>query len=154
MAHQHSAILGSGTIPYLPPILHTSLGGTAGELPTGAGPGQGRGVRTGSQVVIANPEDLNSAPAFMASGITVGTSPVEIWSPDVHEPLLRRRRTIVIQNTGAANVFIGHDSGVSATVGGPTTGFRLDTLAANNGNTRIELPLMGGVSIWAVNHIP
>lgn len=152
MSHPQSAALGSGTIPYLNPILHTSLGGTASELPTGAGPGQGRGVRTGSQVIVANPEDLNSAPAFAASGINVGTSAVEIWSPDAHESLLRRRRTIVIQNLGAGDVYLGHTSAVSTTVGGPEPGYQLPAPGTDPANlsASIALPLMGGVSVWAI----
>lgn len=147
---QPPTLMGSGTVPYLAGILHTSLGGAVSVLKPGAG--EGKGVRFGSQVVLSNPEDINSAPAFMASGINVGTSAVEIWAPDVHESLLRRRRKIVIQNLGAGNVYIGHTSAVSTSIGGPEPGYQLPAPGTDPANlsSSIELPLMGGVSVWAI----
>jgi hypothetical protein len=107
----------------------------------------------GSQVIVANPEDINSAPAFMASGITVGTSAVEIWSPSAHESLLHRRRSIIIQNLGAGDLYIGHTSDVAATIGGPEPGYQLPAPGTDPANlpASIELPLMGGVAVWGIS---
>ncbi len=146
MTRERHAILGSGTIPFMSPILNTTLGGTdTGTLVDG--PSQGRGVRDGTQVMVANPEDLVSSPAFMVSGITVGGAGVEIWAPDPHEALLRRRRSIVIQNQGPGEVYIGHNSNVGSGVTQP--GFLLEAVPA--GGSEIELPIMGGVSVWAIS---
>lgn len=154
MAREQAAVLGSGSIPYLNPILHTSLGGTANELPVGPGPGQGRGVRTGTNVAISNPEDLNSVPAFASSGVTVQTTPTQIWAPDVHEAgVLRRRRTIRIQNLGSNDVYVGHAPdvtvGITQSAGWQVPSVNVGGSVSNDQNT-LELPLMGGVSIYAI----
>lgn len=147
MAREEAAILGSGTIPFMPPILHTSLGGTHTTLPAD-GPAAGKGVRMGSQVVVSNHEDFHSAPSFMVSGVNVGTAAVQVWAPDLHEALLRRRRSIVVQNQGPGEVYVGHNSSVGSGVTQP--GFLLE--AAPAGGSEIELPIMGGASVWAVSN--
>ena len=151
MAMEVATVMGSGTLPYVAACLHTTLGGTfSGTLDPRAG--QGRGVRVSTQVAIANPEDVVSVPAFAVSGITVGTaSAVEIWSPGIHDALLRRRRNIKIQNLGLGDVFIGHSNQVAKTIAAApaTPGIKLVPNAAS-GITTIDLPLMGGVSVWAI----
>lgn len=154
MAREQQSTLGSGTIPYLDPILHTTLGGIATELPNGSGPGQGRGQRGGTQIILANPEDVNSAPAFASSGITVGTTATQIWSPDLHEPnVLRRRRTMRIQNLGANDIYVGHADNV--TVGlTQSAGWQIPSVnvggSVTNDMNFFEIPIMGGVSVYAI----
>jgi hypothetical protein len=146
MTEQFS-VLGSGTLPFVPSILHSSLGGTyAGNLD--AKVGNGKGVRGGIQVIVANPEDIVSAPAFMCSGITVGTAtPVQIWAPDVHEALIRRRRNIKVENLGVGDVYVGHNNQVTAGI--VRGGFKLVSSAAS-GIVSLDLPIMGGASVWAI----
>jgi len=153
MANSFWSVLGSGTSPYMNPILHTSLGGTFnGNLSDG--PTEGHGVRAGAQVLIANPEDLVSSPSFMVSGITVGNTPIEIWAPDVNEPNFRRRRKICIQNLGTGDLYISHSSDVGTSVTQP--GWKVNNPDAGAGvtneSTTLELPFMGGASVWAVSN--
>lgn len=140
------ALMGSGTIPYTAGILNTTRGGIISGVAS-----LGRGERTGDQSIIGNPEDFVSAPSFMCSGLTVGTAvAVEIWAPTIHETLLRRRRMIKIQNLGTGDLYIGHTSAVNSALGGPEPGFKLEAPGANNESTMLDLPLMGGASVYGI----
>lgn len=125
--------IGSGTLPYTYGILPSSQ---RGNEPLG------QGIRHGQQVMIGNPEDLVAVDAFAASGITVGTTPVEIVGPN-NNPLPRCRQ-IILQNTGANEVYISHN---------PTfplvDSFELPVGGTAGANRRITLPLLHNVSIWA-----
>lgn len=143
------ALMGSGTIPYTVSILSSGLGGTYLAAPT-TGPGIGRGERVGSQILVANPEDIVSVPAFATSGISMpGGTPTEIYSPALNESVLRRRRMIKVQNLGPGDLFIGHTNRVSQFVHGGEPGFKLVPSAAS-GITSVDLPLMGGASVWGL----
>jgi len=129
-----AAQIGSGTIPYTYGILDPSERGSQ----EGAG-----GVREGSQVIIANPEDMVSVDAFAASGITVGTSPIEIIGP--HTNPLPRCRAVVIQNsTDNTTVRIAHDPDKVV-----SEGFVLEAGTVINADRHIVLPIMHNVSVYA-----
>lgn len=133
MTREVAAIVGSGTIPYTRGILPASQRGNESA---------GEGVRTGIQVMVGNPEDMLAVDAFAASGITVGTTPVEIVGP--HNNPLPRCRQIILQNTGANEVYISHK---------PTfpllDSFELPVGGTAGANRRITLPLLHNASIWA-----
>ena len=134
MAREASALIGSGTVDRTRNILTPAQRGTnANSL---------GGYRTGTQVVLANPEDINSVDAFATSGVPITSSAVEVIGPHINP--LSRCRTIVLENTGAADVLIGN----SASFQDPE-GFILSTEGTAGRQTRIELPLMHNVSIWA-----
>ena len=130
MTRQVAAIIGSGTVAQtysiLPPSDRGSLSGA-------------EGVRTGIQVMLANPEDLNSVAAFASSGVTVGTTAVEVIAPGINP--LPRCRNIILENTGGQAVLIGHRANIQ-----DPEAFELGTTAPNN---RIELPLLHNVSVFA-----
>jgi len=144
-----ASLMGSGTLPYTAAILHTTLGGTfAGTLSAGAS--DGRGVRNGTQVVISNPEDLVSVPAIHSSGITVGTTPVNILSQASHDALLKRGRMAEIINLGPGDLYIGGTSNVTTGLAGES-GFKL--IAPTAGTVppqKVKLPIMNGCDVWAV----
>lgn len=138
MAHEVSATIGSGTVNQVRGILPPDQRGAI----AGA-----RGDRTGTQVMIGNPEDLVSVDAFAVSGITVGTTPVEIVNPG--ENPLPRTRQVTIQNLDATNdVFISHKS-----TDVPIEGFQLNAVGTNdpNASNRVTIPLMHNVSVWAAS---
>ena len=131
MTSSVAAVIGSGTLPY-----------TRGILPSGQRGNQsnGEGVRTGMQVMVGNPEDLNSVDAFAASGITVGTSAVEVVSFATNP--LPRSGMVLVKNGGASAVLISHKQNFTDNEGFP--------LAANGTiNDQIQLPVLKNVSIWA-----
>lgn len=131
MTQSVAAIVGSGTLPYTRGILPASQRGNQSN---------GEGVRTGTQVMIGNPEDLNSVDAFAASGITVGTAAVEIVSFGSNP--LPRCGNIIIKNGGSQAVLISHKQNFTDVEGFP--------LAANGTiNDQISLPVLKNVSIWA-----
>lgn len=150
MARETATVMGSGTVPYTVSTLHTTLGGTyAGQL--ASGPGPGRGVRDGTQVIVANPEDINSAPAFRCSGIAVGITPINISNQISRSNLLKRSTRVLIQNLGSGNLFIGSTNQVSAALAGGEPGWEL--IAPTAGQVPPQgmlLPVMDGVDIWAV----
>lgn len=150
MTRETATLMGSGTSPYTVGILHTSLGGTLTNT-LGAGAADGRGVRTGTQVIIANPEDIVSVPAIRASGISVGTTPLNIINQYSHDTLLRRGRKVVIENNGPGDLYIGGTSSVSVGLTGNECGFKLIAPTAGQvAPQRIELPIMNGCDVWAV----
>jgi hypothetical protein len=149
MAVETSALMGSGTVPYTVGILHTTLGGTFnGTLNVGAA--DGRGIRRGTQVIVANPEDIVSAPAFRCSGITVGTTPVNISNAISRAALLKRTTRVIIENVGGGDLYIGGTANVNASLAGEA-GFKLinPTAGAVPPQT-LPLPVMEGADIWAV----
>lgn len=150
MSYNFPAQMGSGTVPYTYNIIASVLGGSLSGVTPNAGTGQGKGERIGTQVVLANPEEIFSSPAFACSGITVGPTAVEIWAPGIHEPVLRRRRNIKIQNLGLGDVYIGHTNKVSASLtGNLEPGIKLVPSAAS-GITTLDIPIMGGASVWGI----
>jgi len=134
MAIEAATVIGSGTLIQTRSILPPSQRGTEPA---------GHGFRTGTQVVVANTEDFNSVDAFAASGITVGTTALEILSPGTNP--LPRMREVTIQNLGTADVYIGHSAdGIVLSA----EGFELTAPAANTVSL-VTIPLMHNVSIWA-----
>lgn len=130
-----AAIIGSGTLPYTRGILPPDQRGNQ----TGA-----EGVRTGTQVMIGNPEDILAVDAFATSGVSIGVTPVLVWGPSINP--LPRQRSVTIHNQGPSTVFLGANS--TAAIG--PSGIFLD-----NGNTNlatadeITLPFLKNVEIWA-----
>lgn len=140
MVREVAAIIGSGSIPFTYGILDPSQRGNLVG---------GEGVRIGSQVILANPEDLLAVDAFAASGVTVGTTAVEIIGP--HNNPLPRCTSVKLRNDGTNDVFISHKQSF------PTLDAFIipaaDILAAGTGSTDpahiIELPILHNVSVWA-----
>lgn len=127
-----AAIIGSGTLPYVRGILPASQRGNQSN---------GEGVRTGTQVMVANPEDLNSVDAFAVSGVSIGVVPVQIWGPGFNS--LPRQRMVIVQNAGPGSLFIGPDS---TSVIAPS-GMQLRITAGFE--HMLSLPFMHNVQIWA-----
>lgn len=136
MTQNVAAIIGSGTTPFTRGILPASQRGAQAA---------GEGVRVGQQVMVANPEDLNSVDAFAVSGVSFGVTPVLIWSYNINP--LPRQRTIILENIGPNDAFIGPNS---TSVIAPS-GFQIygPAAAANESLSRIELPFLRNVEIWA-----
>lgn len=135
MAQEHAAQVGSGTIPFVRNILPSGERGVNNVAASGQG-----GVRIGTQVILANPEDLNSVDAFAVNEHTVGSGGgTEIIGPLISP--LTRNRTVRIQNSHAStDIYVGHNSSVTS-----STGF---LVAAG---TTLELPLLHNVSVWAIS---
>lgn len=133
MTKEVAAIVGSGTLPYTRGILS--------EVQRGNEPA-GEGVRTGIQVMVGNPEDAIAVDAWAASGVVVGTTPVQIFGPNINT--LPRVRLVILQNLG------GQDLIIAPTAAGATVddGFTLPNPAAGV-ESRIELPLLHNNEIWA-----
>lgn len=129
-----ASIIGSGTLPYTRGILPASQRGNQSN---------GEGVRTGTQVVLANPEDLNSVDAFAVSGVSIGATPVKIWGPGINS--LPRQRGVTIKNQGPGSVYIGPRS---TSVIAPS-GFQINPPASSNAATEVTLPLLWNVDVWA-----
>jgi hypothetical protein len=123
-----AAIIGSGTIPYTRGILPVSQ---RGNEPLG------EGVRTGTQVLVANFEDNTSVDAFGIRNVTVGVSATLIVGPNDNP--LPRQRSVIIRNEGADDVFIGPAS--SVTTG---TGFPISS------SGQVEIPLLNNVEVWGI----
>lgn len=127
--------VGSGTIPFTRGILPASQRGAQST---------GGGIRTGMQTVIANPEDLIAVDAFVASGISVGTTPLKIY--DKNMTLLPRGRQVMIQNgTDSSTLLIAHQA-----VKVVSEGWQLVNGAATVGaRASVTLPVLDCVEIWA-----
>lgn len=128
--------VGSGTLPYTRGILPVAQ---RGNEPLG------EGVRVGLQVVVANPEDMIAVDAFAVSGVSIGTVPVKIWDANINP--LPRQRILVLENIGPNDAFIGPNS---TSVIAPS-GFQVygPAAAANESLSRIELPFLKNVEVWA-----
>lgn len=126
--------VGSGTIPFVRGILPASQ---RGNQPNG------EGIRTGTQVVLANPEDLNSVDAFAVSGVSLGATPVLIWGPSLNS--LPRQRELRIQCQGPGSIYIGPNP---TSVIAPS-GWQIHPPAANNTFNEVSLPFLLNVDIWA-----
>jgi hypothetical protein len=133
MTNLVAANIGSGTLPQTRAILPAAQ---RGSEPLG------EGLRTGIQVMVGNPEDLNSVDAWAASGVVVGTGVVQIFGPHINT--LPRTRLVIIENLG------GQDLIIAPTEAGATVadGFTIPTPAAG-AQTRLELPLLHNNEIWA-----
>jgi hypothetical protein len=130
MAVQSSTAVGSGTLPFTTRILTPAQRGQESE---------GRGERVGTNVIVVNPEDQIAVDAFAASGVAVGTSPVEVISPGTNP--LPRSRGIILENTGGTAVLLGHYEGFQ-----DAEAFELATTLPGS---RIELPFLHNVTIYA-----
>jgi hypothetical protein len=134
MAREVFATIGSGTLPFTRGILPAAQ---RGAEPTG------EGARGGTQVMIGNPEDLNSVDVWAVSGVAVPDSEaVQIMGPTLNP--LPRMRTIILQNVGANDVAIAPDN--NANPAATNGGFILETGAAAQ---TITLPFLHNVEIWA-----
>jgi len=125
--------VGSGTIPFTYGILSS---GQRGNEPLGGG------IRTGNQVMIGNPEDMVAVDAFAASGIVIGTNPVEILGPQ-NNPL-PRSRMVLIENTGTVDAYISHRLNFTT-----LDAFELSPEGTAGRDSRIQLPLLRNVSVYA-----
>lgn len=134
MSIQVSAIIGSGTIESTRGILPASQRGIQSA---------GTGYRTGTQVIVANPEDFNSVDAFAVSGISIAGTPTKIWGPGINS--LPRQREVTIKNQGPGSVFIGPNS--TAVIS--PSGYQINPPTANNTFTEVTLPFLWNVDIWA-----
>lgn len=134
MSREVAAIIGSGTTPFTYGILPQSQRGSQ----SGA-----EGVRTGVQVMIGNPEDINSVDAFAVSGVSIGTVPVKIWGPGINP--LPRQRMIILHNDGPSPAYIGP---TSTSVIAPS-GMMIHVVGAAQGLPGTELPFMHNIEIWA-----
>lgn len=149
MATEVSAQMGSGTIPFTKGILHTSLGGTL-SVTLQTGPSDGRGIRRGTQVMVANPEDLVASAAFRCSGINVGTSPVKILDQNLRDNLIKMSTKLKIQNLGTGDLYIGNTSAVSTSIGGTEPGWKLIAPSTNFPPQVLIIDLLASVEVWAV----
>ena len=132
MAREVSVMIGSGTLPFTRQILPSSQRGNQ----------QGsEGIRHGTQVVIANPEDLNSFDAFATSGVSIGTTPIKIWDANINY-LLPRESFVELHNDGPSPAYIGPNS---TSVISPS-GWLLT--ATGGSNQRTKLPFLKNVEIW------
>jgi hypothetical protein len=138
MAREGSALIGSGTVEQTRVILTPEQRGT--------NTASRNGHRTGTQVLVINPEDLNSVDAFVTSGVFIGNTATLIWGPNTNP--LPRQRHVELHNQGPGQVFIGHDSSVV-----PASGTHVHFQAGGGAGAlqKIELPLMHNVEIWAVS---
>ena len=133
MSSTVAAIVGSGTLPFTRGILSSiQRGYEAG----------GEGVRTGIQVMVGNPEDLVAVDTFVASGVTVGTTPLEIVGPHINP--LPRCRHVVVQNLGANDLYISHHPNVEI-----LDSFQLAAGGTAGADRSIALPLLHNTSVWA-----
>lgn len=135
MTQNVAAIIGSGTLPFTRGILPASQRGAQAT---------GEGVRVGQQVILANPEDLNSVDTFAVSGVSIGSTPVRIWGPGINP--LPRQREVILHNDGPGDVYYGP---TSTSVIAPS-GFHLHFAAGGAGTLQqIQLPFLHNVDIWA-----
>lgn len=135
MSVQSSSTIGSGTLPFTTQILP----------PTGRGQVSGaRGDRWGTNVVVINPEDQIAVDAFAVSGVSFGVTPVKIWDANINP--LPRQRMITLVNIGPGDAFIGQSS--TAVIA--PSGFVIPApAAATESLSRLDLPFMRNVEIWA-----
>ncbi len=137
MSRDVASIIGSGTIPFTRAILPPSQRGTQPN---------GEGIRTGTQVMIGNPEDLLAVDAFAVSGITVNTTPVLIFSKDLAQNILPRTREIRIQNTTAPSELAIGPTAQKA----QAEGYVIHVHGASAPYGEIALPILDSVQVWAV----
>lgn len=127
--------VGSGTIPFIRPIL------SSGQR--GIGQSTFVGDRAGDQVIVANPEDLVAVDAFAVSGVTVGTTPLEVLAFGKNP--LPRSRSVRLVNDGTAIIRIAHSAAKTA------EGFPIYPVVSSVGQLPVEIPLLKNVSIWAAS---
>lgn len=122
--YEAQALIGSGTLPF--------THGIAGN------------VRAGNPVILTNPEDLVAMAAFATSGVTIGTSAVEILGPNRNP--LSQSRLVIFENTGLNTIFISHQKSFTS-----LEGFELEAniLLSNGSDRRLILPILRNVSVWA-----
>ena len=128
MGQNAAAIIGSGTLFYTRNILSPAQRGTEVDA---------QGIRTGAQVMIGNPEDLNSVDAFAVSGVSIGVTPIQIWGPSLNS--LPRQRLVTFFNDGPNEVFIGPNSTAVIT----PSGFNIIV------DSSIALPFLHNIQVWA-----
>jgi len=128
MTSNVAAIIGSGTLPFTRGILPSSQRGMQ------AG---GEGIRTGIQVMVGNPEDLNSVDAFAVSGVSLAGTPVRIWGPGINS--LPRQSTVRIKNQGPGSIYVGPNS---TSVISPS-GYQISS------TNEVVFPFLWNVDVWA-----
>lgn len=133
MAQEHFAQVGSGTVPFTRGVLPTSERG----ITDSAG-----GIRRGTQVVVANPEDFVAVDAWAVSGITVPNGvATKILGPDTN-PLPRSRLVqIAVKDDSSTIVVADREDRVLI------EGFPLRSGAAQR--QYLSIPLMHNTEIWA-----
>lgn len=129
MSERVASMIGSGTLPYTRGILPASQ---RGNEPLG------EGVRTGSQVIVANFEDNYAADAFSTFDIDLPAATATLIVGPSTNPL-PRSRTVYIQNLGTGNFFIGHNDSVSV-----SSGFLITE------GEFIKLELLHNVEVWGI----
>ncbi len=136
MSTLHSAVIGSGTIPFIGPYVpHMSGAFPDGRYPQTAYEGKLL-TRSGIGTILLNPEDFSIFIGVAGQAILVSSTPVAL-------PLtpLPNRRALAIHNNGPGIMYIGN-SGVTTADGFP--------LAVNE---KIGLDITGNsnVTIYAVS---
>lgn len=117
-----NSIIGSGTVPY-------TVGIRPGVVPN-RGTEPAKGIRDGMNVVMVNPEDLNSSPFFAASGASLTGNQVYELSQ-----LTSLRRSVFIRNEGPDVIWVRPD-------GFAGSGYPVPT------GTEKELPVLGNVQLY------
>jgi len=130
-----AAQVGSGTLPYVRAILPSGQRGSDNT-------GQAAGVRTGIQVIVANPEDLASVDAFASSGIAVSTTPIKIFGAS--QSLMPRARQVMIENASDSSTLLIANAPAKVV----SEGWQLVNGTAAP-RAFVTLPIMAGVDIWA-----
>lgn len=131
MARETVSVIGSGTLVATRKILPESQRGSQ----TG-----GRGELCGSNVTVINPEDLIAVDTFASSGLTLGTSVIEIGP--YNNPLPRARK-IRIQNDGAQDAYISHKSSFVT-----LDSYLLPARDTGTAPREVEIELLHNVSIY------
>lgn len=134
MSSTVATIIGSGTIGYTRGILPASQRGTQSA---------GEGIRVGTQVIVANPEDLVAVDAFAASGISISSTPIKIF--DKNQSPLPRARLLRIQNaTDSTTLTIANSAAKTA------EGWTLVNAGAGTPRASVDLPILDCCEVWAV----
>lgn len=139
MTNVVAAQIGSGTLPYVRGILPSSQRGNQ----VGS-----EGVRTGMQVMLANPEDLNSVDAYMPSGVTVGTGTVvEVISPGKN-PLPRCRDIYFGNFTTSTVIYLGPWNNIGKLI---AEGIPLPVGSSQNSDPfGLKMPLLHNNTVYAI----
>jgi hypothetical protein len=141
MAQEASALIGSGTVEFTKNILTPEQRGSNAD--------SRGGFRTGTQVMVGNPEDINAVDAFGVSGVTVGSAtPVELVGPHTN-PLPRCREVRIINDTPSTKLFIGPRGDLEHLT---SQGYVIEHGSGGAGDHPVQtaLPLLHNVSVWAI----
>lgn len=140
MAHEASSLIGSGTTEFTKNILSPAQ--------RGSNPETRGGFRTGTQVMVGNPEDLLAVDAWATSGVIVGTTPVQIFGPHINT--LPRTRLVILENVGLNDLYIAPtEAGATAVDGFTIPAAQASGIFAAGTIPRVKLPLLHNNEIWA-----